>query len=120
MDEIARIGRAHDVVICNVFHAGDGNLHPNLCFDSRDAGQSARVARASREIMEACVAAGGTITGEHGVGQDKRDYMPLIFSAESLQMMCDVRGVFDRERRANPGKVIPLRSCREWRAGGLA
>jgi len=119
MDEIARIGVAHDLMICNVFHAGDGNLHPNLCFDSRDADQSARVARASREIMEACVAAGGTITGEHGVGVDKMDYMPLIFSAETLQMMCDVRGVFDKERRANPGKVVPLRSCREWRAGGV-
>ncbi|MDZ4674617.1 MAG: FAD-linked oxidase C-terminal domain-containing protein [Gemmatimonadota bacterium] len=119
MDAIAAIGRRHDLTICNVFHAGDGNLHPNLCFDSRDADQTARVARASREIMAACVAAGGTITGEHGVGQDKLEYMPLIFSPETLQMMCDVRGVFDRERRANPGKVVPLRSCREWRAGGV-
>jgi FAD/FMN-containing dehydrogenase len=119
MDQIAAIGRAHDLMICNVFHAGDGNLHPNICFDARDPDQVVRVAAASRAIMEACVAAGGTITGEHGVGSDKLAYMPLIFSDETLRMMCDVRQVFDPDRRANPGKVVPVRSCREWRAGGV-
>ncbi len=119
LDRIAAIGQAHDLMICNVFHAGDGNLHPNICFDGRDPDQVTRVASASRAIMEACVAAGGTITGEHGVGSDKLAYMPLIFSEETLGMMCDVRQVFDPDRRANPGKVVPVRSCREWRAGGV-
>ena len=67
-----------------------------------------------REIMAACVAAGGTITGEHGIGLDKLDYMPMIFSPDSLAAMCRLREVFDPERRANPGKVVPVRSCREW------
>ena len=120
LDRIAAIGAAHELVICNVFHAGDGNLHPNICFDSRDPALTARVMQASREIMAACIAVGGTITGEHGVGSDKLEFMDLIFSPESLAMMCDVRGVFDPEHRANPGKVVPVRHCREWRAGGVA
>ncbi|MFN2317319.1 MAG: FAD-linked oxidase C-terminal domain-containing protein [Gemmatimonadales bacterium] len=120
LDRIAAIGAAHDLTICNVFHAGDGNLHPNICFDSRDPVVTARVMQASREIMAACIAVGGTITGEHGVGSDKLEFMDLIFSPESLAMMCGVRGVFDPEHRANPGKVVPVRHCREWRSGGVA
>jgi glycolate oxidase subunit GlcD len=115
MERIAEIGRAHRLLVSNVFHAGDGNLHPNICYDSRDAELTARVHRASREIMAACVAAGGSITGEHGVGSDKLEYMPMIFDAESLAAMCDVRRVFDPDGRANPGKVLPIHSCREWR-----
>ena len=103
----------------NVFHAGDGNLHPNISFDRRDTARAARVHAALSEIMLACVEAGGTITGEHGVGLDKRDYMPLVFDAESLDAMCRVRRAFDPLERANPGKVLPLRACREWRAGGV-
>jgi len=119
LERIAEVGREEGLMICNVFHAGDGNLHPNICFDGRDAAQAARVARASRAIMAACVAAGGTITGEHGVGSDKLDFMPLIFPPATLELMCAVRGVFDPEGRANPGKVVPVRHCREWRAGGV-
>lgn len=118
LDRIAAIGAEHRLTICNVFHAGDGNLHPNICFDARDPEEAARVSLASRAIMEACIAAGGTITGEHGVGSDKLPFMDLLFPAESLRMMCDVRQVFDPDGRANPGKVIPVRHCREWRAGG--
>jgi FAD/FMN-containing dehydrogenase len=98
-----------------VFHAGDGNLHPNICFDRRDAGLVARVREASHEIMRACVDAGGSITGEHGVGADKLDYMPMVFDAVTLGAMCDVRAAFDPDLRANPGKVIPTHFCREWR-----
>jgi FAD/FMN-containing dehydrogenase len=65
--------------------------------------------------MRACIDAGGTITGEHGVGLDKLDYMPLVFTDDTLDAMCRLRDVFDPERRANPGKVVPVRSCREWR-----
>jgi glycolate oxidase subunit GlcD len=115
LDTIAEIGVRHRLTICNVFHAGDGNLHPNICFDRRDAGLVARVREASHEIMRACVDAGGSITGEHGVGADKLDYMPMVFDAVTLGAMCDVRAAFDPDRRANPGKVIPTHFCREWR-----
>ncbi len=70
--------------------------------------------------MEACLAAGGSITGEHGVGSDKMEYMPRAFDAPSLDVMCEVRRVFDPDARANPGKVFPLHTCREWRHGGVA
>jgi glycolate oxidase subunit GlcD len=111
---IHEIAEREGIQVCNVFHAGDGNLHPNISFDSRDADQSARVHRAMRAIMHACVQAGGTITGEHGVGLDKLEYMPLIFSDASLNAQCRLRDVFDPDRRANPGKVVPIHSCREW------
>jgi glycolate oxidase subunit GlcD len=117
LDTIGAIGERYALTICNVFHAGDGNLHPNICYDRRDADLAARVREASREIMEACVAAGGSITGEHGVGADKIDYMPLIFDSTSLGTMCEVRRAFDPEGRANPNKVVPVHYCREWAAG---
>lgn len=114
LEEIDRIGRANRVRICNVFHAGDGNLHPNIPYDASDADETARVHIAMKDIMRACVAAGGTITGEHGVGIDKLPYMDLVFSADSLATMCSLRDVFDPNRRSNPGKAIPMHSCREW------
>jgi FAD/FMN-containing dehydrogenase len=70
--------------------------------------------------MEACIAAGGTITGEHGVGIDKLPYMESIFSADSLHAMCMLREVFDPDRRANPGKVVPMHTCREWHMSSAA
>jgi glycolate oxidase subunit GlcD len=103
-----------NVKVCNVFHAGDGNLHPNIGYDANNADETARVHQAMQEIMKACVDAGGSITGEHGVGIDKLDYMDLIFSADSLNAMCALRSVFDPDRRANPGKVVPMHACREW------
>jgi glycolate oxidase subunit GlcD len=112
--EIGRIGVENDVRVCNVFHAGDGNLHPNIPYDASDADESARVHRAMKQVMEACIAAGGTITGEHGVGLDKLPYMERLFTPDTLAAMCALRGVFDPLRRANPGKVVPIHSCREW------
>jgi glycolate oxidase subunit GlcD len=116
-DVLARIraiaAREH-VTVCNVFHAGDGNLHPNIGYDATDPEETARVGRAMRDIMATCIAVGGTITGEHGVGLDKLEYMPQIFSAESLDAQCRLRAVFDPERRLNPGKVVPVHACREW------
>jgi glycolate oxidase subunit GlcD len=111
---IQQIGDRHRITVCNVFHAGDGNLHPNVPYDGRDADATGRVQAAMRQIMQACVDAGGTITGEHGVGLDKLDYMELIFSPASLQAQCRLRDVFDPARRANPGKVVPVHACREW------
>jgi len=118
LDRIAGIRDRLALKISNVFHAGDGNLHPCISFDRRDPEQARRVGQASREIMEACLAVGGSVTGEHGVGSDKMEYMPLAFSAASLDLMCEVRRAFDPETRANPGKVFPTHTCREWRRGG--
>lgn len=112
--EIGRIAAAQGVTVCNVFHAGDGNLHPNIAYNANDPDESARVHEAMRAIMTLCVDAGGSVTGEHGIGLDKLEYMPLIFSEDTLAAMCRLREVFDPHRRANPGKVVPLRSCREW------
>lgn len=114
MDQIEGIRRQYGLTISNVFHAGDGNLHPNISFDRRDLAVATRVRSACREIMAACVAVGGSITGEHGVGSDKIDYMPWIFDAETLGAMRAVRRAFDPAELANPGKVIPVRACREW------
>lgn len=119
LDRIAEIRDRLGLQISNVFHAGDGNLHPCISFDRRAPGQTERVEQASREIMEACLGAGGSITGEHGVGSDKREYMPKAFSPGTLDLMCEVRRAFDRDARANPGKVIPLHLCREWRRAGV-
>jgi FAD/FMN-containing dehydrogenase len=112
--EVGRIAAANNVTVCNVFHAGDGNLHPNIAYNGHDAAERERVYAAMREIMRVCVEAGGSVTGEHGIGLDKLEYMPLIFSDDTLAAMCRLREAFDPERRANPGKVIPLHSCREW------
>jgi len=114
LERVAEIGARYGLTVSNVFHAGDGNLHPNLSFDGRDADQRHRVELAAAEIMEACVAAGGSITGEHGVGLDKVRYMQLIFDTETLTAMRAVRRVFDPAELANPGKVVPLHACREW------
>ena len=111
--EIAELNR---VVVCNVFHAGDGNLHPNIPYNADNPDEAERVHNAMGEIMRACVDAGGSITGEHGVGLDKLGYIELIFSPDSLGAMCKLREVFDPDRRANPGKVVPIHSCQEWRA----
>jgi glycolate oxidase subunit GlcD len=113
---IHAISEKYGVLVCNVFHAGDGNLHPNIAYSADDPDESERVHKAMTEIMNACIDAGGSITGEHGVGLDKMGYMESIFSDTSLNAMCELRSVFDPDRRANPGKVVPIHSCREWNA----
>jgi len=114
LETISTIAQRYGLVVSNVFHAGDGNLHPNISFDATNVALRQSVEAASGEIMATCIAAGGTITGEHGVGIDKLRYMPLIFDAESLGAMHAVRRVFDPEERVNPGKVVPVHACREW------
>jgi glycolate oxidase subunit GlcD len=111
---IHAISEKYDVLVCNVFHAGDGNLHPNIAYSADDPEESERVHKAMTEIMHACIAVGGSITGEHGVGLDKMGYMESIFSEPSLNAMCKLRGVFDPDHRSNPGKVVPVHSCKEW------
>ncbi len=104
---IADIGRRHSLRIANVFHAGDGNLHPVTLFDERDPAEVERVMAASHEILELCVGLGGTLTGEHGIGVEKRDYMPLLFPPETLRTMSDLRAVFNPSGLCNPDKVLP-------------
>jgi glycolate oxidase len=90
-----------------VAHIGDGNIHPMIMFDAGEDGILPRVEAAHDELVEACVEAGGTITGEHGVGLEKRKYMPLIFSADDLERMALVRAAFNSTGLFNPGKVLP-------------
>jgi glycolate oxidase len=114
---IARAAERHRIRIGNVFHAGDGNIHPILLFDERDADETRRVLDAGREILEACVALGGSLTGEHGIGVEKIGQMPLAFSPDDLRTMVLLRKVFDPEERANPHKVFPdAKVCVEARA----
>jgi glycolate oxidase len=114
---IAAAAARHRLRIGNVFHAGDGNIHPIILFDERDADEVARVLAAGREILEACVALGGSVTGEHGIGVEKIAQMPLLFSPEDLLAMTRVRAVFDPDGRANPHKVFPdAKVCVETRA----
>jgi glycolate oxidase len=101
------IARRHDLIVTNVFHAGDGNLHPLLSFDRSVPGTLERVLAASEEIVRLCVEAGGALSGEHGIGLEKRDFMPLVFSAEDLAAQDCVRNSFDPDRRMNPQKVLP-------------
>jgi glycolate oxidase subunit GlcD len=111
------IATKYQLRIANVFHAGDGNLHPLICFDSRSREEVLRVKEAGRELMEVCVRAGGTITGEHGVGLDKRELLPLVFSDADMNAMLRVRAAFDPLGLCNPGKIVPmLRGCGEAKA----
>ena len=105
--DIVEIGQRYDLPIANLFHAGDGNLHPMILFDVREPGILERVMAAGREILGRCIGAGGTITGEHGVGMEKLAYMPLIFSEVDLSVMARVRGAIDPSGLFNPGKVLP-------------
>ena len=113
---IAEISQRAGLTIGNIFHAGDGNLHPLILFDHRDAGQMHRARQAGAEIMELCVEMGGTLTGEHGVGMEKNELMPLMFSETDLDLMRKVRAVFNPTGLLNPDKVLPLnKGCGETR-----
>ncbi|MFQ5458951.1 MAG: FAD-binding oxidoreductase, partial [Myxococcota bacterium] len=105
--EVQAIGQRFDLQIVNVLHAGDGNLHPMILFDTRDREETARVRAAGDEIIRACVAAGGTITGEHGIGIEKRHLMQLVFTPEDMAAMGRLKHAFDPEGRMNPGKILP-------------
>jgi glycolate oxidase len=116
MGRIAEIATRYKLLIANVFHAGDGNLHPNILFDMRTPGELDRVIEAGSEILKACVELGGSITGEHGIGLEKKAYIGLLFNAEDLDAMARVRRVFDPESRFNPAKLFPTpASCGEVR-----
>jgi glycolate oxidase len=116
MARIAAIAARYQLLIANVFHAGDGNLHPNILFDLRTPGELDRVIAAGSEILKACVDLGGSITGEHGIGLEKKAYIGLLFNEEDLDAMARVRGAFDPDGRFNPAKLFPSpASCGEVR-----
>ncbi len=116
MAEIAAISVRYSLRIANVFHAGDGNLHPNILFDMRTPGELDRVVEAGADILRACVAAGGSITGEHGIGLEKKAHITLLFSAADLEAMARVRKAFDPDGRFNPAKMFPTPiTCAEMR-----
>jgi glycolate oxidase len=101
------VAARYDLLIVNIFHAGDGNLHPLLLFDLRETGARERAIAAGEEILRACVAAGGTISGEHGIGLEKRDYMSWIFSPQDIEAMLQLRCAFDPLDAMNPCKQLP-------------
>jgi len=105
--EIQRIGAKYQLRIANVFHAGDGNIHPILLFDERDQEQVKRVLKASNEILDECIRCGGSVTGEHGIGVEKIDFMPKLFTPEDLHMMLRLRSAFNPENRCSPAKMLP-------------
>ena len=114
LEEISAICDRRNVLLSNVFHAGDGNLHPNLSYDGRDPDECKRVVNAGREILQACVDAGGSISGEHGIGLEKSEFLPLLFSDEDIRVMVDLRHAVDPLELSNPEKIFPdNRSCNE-------
>ena len=111
---VNEIVAAHGLRVGNVFHAGDGNLHPNILYDPRRPGEEARVVAAGAEIMKVCAEVGGSISGEHGIGLEKSDFMPFIFSAADLALMRRLKNAFNPTGLCNPGKVFPTKkSCVE-------
>ena len=114
LGRIEELANEHDLRVANVFHAGDGNLHPLVCYDGGNPGEAERAEELAGLIVKTCVDAGGSITGEHGVGIDKKRYMPEMFNEADLSAFQRLRCAFDPEQRANPGKVMPTpRLCGE-------
>ncbi|MFP4440076.1 MAG: FAD-binding oxidoreductase [Chloroflexaceae bacterium] len=107
MEQVGRIARKYDLPIANVFHAGDGNLHPIILFDRRDPDQNERAHAAVDEVLQISIAQGGVISGEHGIGVEKLNYMPLLFSPDDLEAMRRVQRSFDPVTLLNPGKIFP-------------
>jgi glycolate oxidase len=107
MAGVYEIADRYDLTMCNVFHAGDGNLHPLIAFDASDADVAERVRLASREIVELCLSVGGALSGEHGIGVEKRDLMAESFSGLDLDAQARVKDVFDPAHVFNPNKVLP-------------
>jgi glycolate oxidase len=105
--QVYEIAAKYDILVMNVFHAGDGNLHPLLVFDKREPGAMERVHAAGEEIVRASVAAGGVLSGEHGIGLEKRDLMPMMFAPADLAAQAAMRRAFDPLGLANPFKVLP-------------
>jgi glycolate oxidase len=118
--EIGRVGAKYGLTISNIFHAGDGNMHPIILFNARKEGDLEKAQKAGEEILEYCIQAGGSITGEHGVGMEKMELMPHLFSSETLDQLAAFKRLFDPDCRLNPGKVLPTgKGCLEIRQPAL-
>jgi glycolate oxidase len=118
---IGEVGKKYGLTISNIFHAGDGNLHPIILFDPRRAGDLEKTKAAGEEILTRCISVGGSITGEHGVGMEKNEMMDRLFSDQTLDMMRNLKRLFDPDNRLNPGKVLPTgKGCMEIRQPALA
>jgi glycolate oxidase len=114
MSEIERMSSEVGLKVANVFHAGDGNLHPLVLYDARVPGQEKQAEELSGEILRLCIKVGGSITGEHGVGAEKRMFMAEMFAEPDLETMQLVRCAFDPDKLSNPGKIFPrTRLCAE-------
>ncbi|MEM4023371.1 FAD-linked oxidase C-terminal domain-containing protein, partial [Pyrobaculum sp.] len=100
-------GAKRGLRVANVFHAGDGNLHPLILYDERKPGEREKAIEAGEEILEACVELGGTITGEHGVGYMKKKLLPKMYRREEIELMKAIKAVFDPKGLMNPGKIFP-------------
>ena len=107
IEEIYGIADRHGLQLMSVFHAGDGNLHPLVSYDASESGMTEKVIAASREMVRVAVAAGGTLSGEHGIGLEKREMMSQVFTADDLDAQARVREAFDPNHLLNPGKVLP-------------
>jgi len=117
---VYEVAEAERLGVANIFHAGDGNLHPCFYFDDREPGVVERVVRAGERILTKCIELGGSVSGEHGIGVEKVDFMPLMFSEADLALQGDVKRMFPISEFANPCKVLPnLKGCvehqRRWR-----
>src|SRR5262249_41050310 len=111
---IDRMSEKYGLGVANGFHAGDGNLHPLILFDSRDPGQVDRIFAMSEDIMKLCVEVGGSLSGEHGIGYEKKDFMDLVFTEGDLETMLRVKKVFNPDGLLNPEKIFPSRrGCAE-------
>ncbi|MGB3495693.1 MAG: FAD-linked oxidase C-terminal domain-containing protein, partial [Elainellaceae cyanobacterium] len=114
LQEIAALSQKHGYAVANVFHAGDGNLHPLILYNNAISGQLEAVEELGGDILKLCVKVGGSISGEHGIGADKRCYMPEMFSDADLDTMLKVRSAFNPKGLANPEKIFPTpRTCGE-------
>jgi glycolate oxidase subunit GlcD len=119
--KVEEIGRKYRIRVANVFHAGDGNLHPCISYDGRDADEKKRVLEAGSEILKLCISVGGAISGEHGVGTEKSEYMSLSFSESDLDWMRSIRDIWNPEGLCNPGKLLPTgQGCGEKGLGSVA
>ena len=107
LEQIYEVGKKFDLLIANVFHAGDGNIHPLILFDDDDDGAMDRVLAAGKEILQACIDAGGTLTGEHGLGMEKNRQLPDLLASADIAAMVSIRDVFTEDRMFNPSKVFP-------------
>ncbi len=110
LKEIKEIAARHEVRVANVFHAGDGNMHPCILFDERDTSQLPRVLEAGEEILRRCIDRGGSATGEHGIGVEKINLMEYAFTPDTLFAMHDLRAVFNPHNSFNPSKILPTRA----------